>query len=286
MSQTYALRGTPIEPFGVEIDFDLREMLTDQQQAMLRDLRARHHLLLFRNQALTLEEQIRVISTFGPILQAEGEGLGYVSNKHERGILGNDPLDFHADLDFSPNGSYYIISLHAVVVPDGKTSTFFTSMKRGYDALPADLKERVGRLDAIDVWIKNPTGRNRVADLPPGSPQFRHPLVRTLPVSGDNAIHASRTGTSEIVGLDYEESEALLETILGSVYHSSNVYEHRWNTGDIVIWDNRALQHRRGGVSPDEKRTLQRVVSAEEGAGFRKQFPQFTLDQYRHTAAG
>lgn len=286
MLATDEFRISAIEPFGVEIDFDLRQTLTERQKTVLQDLRVRHHLLLFRNQVLTLEEQIEVISTFGPILQAEGEGLGYVSNKHERGILGNDPLDFHADLDFSPHGSYYIISLHAIVVPDGNTSTFFANMKRGYDALPANLKARAEGLDAIDVWIKNPTGRNRVADLPPGSPQFRHPLVRTLPISGDKAIHASRTGTSEIIGLDYEESEALLETILGSIYQPANIYEHKWNTGDIVIWDNRALQHRRGVVSPDEERTLQRVVSAEEASGFRRQFPQFTLDQYRHTAAG
>jgi taurine dioxygenase len=275
---------TPILPFGVEVAFDLRSPLDTTMTEKLQKLRAQHHLLLFRNQMLSLERQMEVISHLGPVLQSEGDGYGYVSNKDPRGILGNTELDFHSDLDFSPIGSYYLISLLAIRVPDGKTSTFFANAKRAYESLPTDVKERIDEMQAIDVWIKDPTIRNRLKELPEHAPQLKHPLVRLLPISGDRAIYASRTGTSDIVGLAESESDRLLETLFAYLYDPANVYEHKWMTGDLLIWDNRALQHRRGQVSADSERTLQRVVSAEPGSGFYAQFPQFTLEQYRASA--
>lgn len=270
----------PLQPFGVEVEFDLREKLADRQREELNRLRGEHHLLLFRRQSLSIERQMEVMGAFGPILMSRGDGYGYVSNVHPEGILGNTELEFHSDLDFSPLGAYYALSLHAVEVEDDRTSTIFCSAARAYDNLPSALKQRLLALEALDVQLQDMTGRNRFRDLGPDIPRCIHPLVRHLPLTGRPAIFASRSGTDSVMGMAEADSDALLGTLFDHLYDQSNRYEHRWRQGDLLVWDNRALQHCRGAVAPGTRRTLQRVTVAEPGTGFFDAFPQFRRESY------
>jgi taurine dioxygenase len=69
--------------------------------------------------------------------------------------------------------------------------------------------------------------------------------------------------THEIIGLPRAESEGLLAELLGYIRDRRVIYQHEWRVGDLVVWDNRSLQHARSNFDPSEKRTLRRVPIAE-----------------------
>ena len=237
-------------------------------------------MLLFRNQSLTLERQIEIMGYFGPVLTTPGDGVGYVSNIRQDGILGDGELSFHSDLDFSPRGAYHALSLHAVDVDDDATSTEFASAALAYRRLPDALRERITSLEALDVQLKDLAGRNRVATIDPDTPRLVHPMVRRLPVTGEPALWTSVSGTDSVIGLPADESDALLEEIFDVLYDPAWLHSHRWRTGDILVWDNQALQHRREAIPPGVRRTLQRVAGADPHSGFFEVFPQFAQSDY------
>jgi taurine dioxygenase len=279
-----AIRSTSIGPFGIEIDLDLSRPLGSDEVAKLQEMRGLHHLLLFRHQSLSLERQIEVMRGFGPVLMSNGDGVGYVSNVRPDGMLGNGELAFHSDLDFSPRGAYHALSLHAVEVDDDRSSTQFASAARAYQRLDPDLKQRLESMAALDVQLVDMSRRNRLAEITEDTPRLVHPLVRRLPVTGNPSLYASISGTDSIVGLSPDASDALLQMLFQAIYAEDNILEHRWRTGDLIIWDNQALQHRRGAIPAGVRRTLQRVTGAEAGSGFFETFPQFTRGHYATAA--
>jgi taurine dioxygenase len=96
-----------------------------------------------------------------------------------------------------------------------------------------------------------------VRDLDDGAPQAEHPVLMTHPITGARILYVTAMQTDSIVGLADDESEALLEQLWGELYAPGNVYEHEWQVGDLLVWDNLALQHARGAVTG--RRTLRRV---------------------------
>src|SRR5207248_1449242 len=80
--------------------------------------------------------------------------------------------------------------------------------------------------------------------------------------TGRPYLFVNENMTPLIIGLSPSESEALLEELYAALYVRDDVYEHAWHPGDLVLWDNLAVQHARGRVSAD-KRTLQRVSITE-----------------------
>ena len=71
--------------------------------------------------------------------------------------------------------------------------------------------------------------------------------------------------TDHIIGLPDDESAALLAELTAVLYQEAAVLEHHWRPGDVVLWDNRALQHARADFDPDQARSLRRVTIAEDG---------------------
>jgi taurine dioxygenase len=151
----------------------------------------------------------------------------------------------------------------------------FCSAVRALESLPPETVRRLYALEALDVQLRDLTGRNRLRDSTDDLLRCVHPLIRHLPVTGRPALYASKSGTDRVLGMSEEESEALLATLFDHLYRASNLYEHRWRTGDLVVWDNRALQHRRAPIPAGMRRTLQRAACAEPGTGIFDAFPQF-----------
>jgi taurine dioxygenase len=100
----------------------------------------------------------------------------------------------------------------------------------------------------------------RLRDADPRSPRFAHPIIGRHPRSGAEVIMANEMHSDSIIGLPQAESDALLRELFAVVYDESNVLEHRWAIGDLVIWDNIALHHGRRDISTNEPRTLQRLT--------------------------
>ena len=266
------LQFRPLSPFGVEIDIDLRRRSTGDDEA-LRALFLEHHLLVFRGQKLSKEEQVDFMSLFGAPLRSSIDGVGYITNEAvPENVLGNGELAFHSDLSFSPK-PFDAISLHAVEVEDGRSSTRFLDSTRAYRRLPDETKKEIDGLHALQVYGgPNLAGRNH-EDIPEDLPRHVHPLVMRHPRTGERILYVNYNQTARVIELEKAESDALIEKLFACSYPPEAVYEHVWNNGDLVAWDNLATQHARGATADVGIRRLQRAVVAE--AGFFEQHPQF-----------
>ena len=52
-----------------------------------------------------------------------------------------------------------------------------------------------------------------------------------------------RVGPWAIVGLPPEEGDAILEFLFKHGTRPEFIYRHQWQPRDLVVWDNRCLQH-------------------------------------------
>jgi taurine dioxygenase len=186
-----------------------------------------------------------------------------VSNVHKQGLLGIRELLFHNDVPYVPK-PYLGGSLHAVEVEEGVSATRFCSGLRGYERLPQRLRDRVDGLNALQVRERVEGRRNRLTDMQPADLCTLHPIVGRRAGDGRQYLFVNQAMTACVVGMPEAESEALIEELFAHLYVEEAVYEHVWRTGDIVIWDNLAVQHARKPLGPGT-RTLQRVTLAEIG---------------------
>jgi taurine dioxygenase len=275
----FAFASRALPSFGRVVDFDLSQPLDDGQQQALRDLLYDNGLLVFRDQQLSDEDQTRVLGHFGHVLFEEG-GHREISVD---GNLGNCRLIFHSDLAFTPE-PFKLLSLYGIDVDDGATSTLFASGSEAYAKLPAALRRRVDRLDVATVIPPSQTERAVTYDTPDFLPQITGPAVIAHPVTGRPFLNVFEMQTSRVEGLPPVESEALLQELFGYLYAPDNVYEHVWARGDLVIWDNLALQHGRPDQQATGKRRLRRIAVADKT--FFQLCPQFASDDPRILAWG
>jgi taurine dioxygenase len=246
---------------GAEIrGVDVTKPLAPTDVTELEEAVLRHLLLLFRDQTLTEEEQVRFSRYFGhpePHVRDQPDHavpeIFVVSNVSENGepigALGNGELTFHSDLSYLQRpGSFSIV--YAVEVPDEGGDTLWANGYAAYDALPEDLRQRVLMLQAVH--------RHGEEAQNPVVPAI-HPIVRTHPETKRRATFVSPQFTRSIVGLTKEESDALLDALFDHVTRPEFVWTHHWRRGDLVMWDNRCTMHRREPFDASARRILKRT---------------------------
>ena len=136
--------------------------------------------------------------------------------------------------------------LYAIDIPPSGGDTQFANMHAGYDALSAEMKQRIEGLRAVHSWEQsryNSGSRAASADEIAAAPPVAHPLVRVHPKTGRKGLYLGNH-TSHIEGMPIEEGRALLRELLEHTTQPEFIYRHKWRVGDIVIWDNRSLLHK------------------------------------------
>ena len=264
----------PLSPaLGAEIvGIDLREALDAESWEALASAWRTHHLLLFRGQELDAEQQVAFCRRFGPISR-QGDNMRHsrdymhISNTVEGGALPNGELLFHSDHAFFAS-VMKAIALYAVEVPSEGGDTLYANAQLAYDNLPAALKARIATLEARHVYDyarKSGDQRVTIEELGERAVQAVHPVAWPHPETGRPVLFVNEFMTHEILGLPRGESAALLRELLGYIRDPRVIYRHAWRLKDLVVWDNRSLQHARSNFDPREKRTLRRVPIAETG---------------------
>lgn len=264
---------------GVQITgLDTSGMLGEADKIELRELLDEHQLLLFRGQDLSAEAQIRFVSTFGPVLDEYSTGNYYslVSNV-EGSAVRPGMLLFHQDLAFTP-APYPILSLYALDIHGKPAGTRFASNVAASASLDEEELVRLAKLSAVNVQDWTPEGqassdtkRTRLLELPPdtppsGYPRATHPVIKRHPRTGIRLLFVTEFFTSHIEGVTDTEGEAVLQQCFERLYAPENLYEHDWGTGDLIVWDNLAVQHARNPAVPESRRTLRRVLVSERSA--------------------
>jgi taurine dioxygenase len=188
---------------------------------------------------------------------------GLMSKETPIGLLGIE-LCFHADYAYSPE-PLQAISLHAVDVTDGETSTRFAGGRHAFESLAPATRERVANLSTLQVFGVHLDSRNRRAEMDPALPCTVHPLAPPHEATGSRYLFAPELSTDSIVDLDPDESEAVLAEVFAALYAPEQVVEQRWHMGDFVLWNNLSVAHARSDTSAVERRVLQRVTLGTKG---------------------
>jgi taurine dioxygenase len=257
---------TPLDgSFGAEVDLDLGGPWTESQEdvAKVREAFRDYHLLLFRDPELAPEDQIRLMEMLGlvPDEWTGGEKFGFLSNT--LAIAPNDGQHnaylFHSDLMWKeqPINS---ISLFALVVPDEPAPTLFASGVGAAAALPAALRARIQ--NERGLFLIDFTGgdkRYREESASAEAPRATQPLLYNDPVSGRESLVVDSLFLDKLVGWDFQASEDLRAELHAYLYDPGNIYRHDWQVGDLVIWNNVALQHSRPELPSSGERTHRRV---------------------------
>ncbi|MCA9504682.1 MAG: TauD/TfdA family dioxygenase [Spirochaetaceae bacterium] len=255
----------PVAPMlGVEIlGVELARTIDAQTFEALEDALARHALLLFRNQSLDPETQVDFLARFGaPLIENDGgRPFQYVSHTRDDGILGEARFAFHSDHAFMDD-PIELISLYGEEVPPGCVGTTFVNARAAAAELPEALHERIAARRARHA-IDPAADASRVAieagPLADDLPHAWHPALRTCRRTGEPILYVSEQQTDRVEGLSQEESRALLAELFAHLAQPRFRYDHAWREGDLVIWDNVALQHARGALTSDVPRSLRRV---------------------------
>jgi taurine dioxygenase len=251
-------------PIGIELDADLSRPLIEEDQRTLRQLYLDHHLVLFRNQGeLSSDDHKRLGSYLGPV-PVDREGDLAVHQIAKDGALGAAELVFHSDLSFDPK-PYEAVSLLAKDIdPPEETSTTFADAVAAYARLTVEQQERIAGRTTRHLFPIDTGARSVDEDRPQGFPEAEHPIVMEHPGSGVPLLYVTFQASTGVSGLPADEGEALLQELFDVLYDPAHLYDHRWRTGDLIVWDNRSVQHARGDQGRMRARTLQRLVLTEK----------------------
>ena len=266
-----AVHTTPLSDHtGVELHGIARDALDDEAlRRELRDLIGRHHLLLWRVGTLTVDEQLAMMSHFGEIVDEGGDGRRYVyvSNAREDGVLAmGRQLVFHSDNVFTHN-PLNITSLYGERIADETAPTLFANAVRACALLDDATAERLADAQALNLsGFAGGSYRYRDAEVEAHHPRAVHPVITRDTFARTPALMVSEQQTDRIIGWPPDASEDMLQALFALLYRQDNVYEHRWREGDLVVWDNLALQHGRPPLTQPGERTLRRMATVRSNA--------------------
>lgn len=278
VSAPFAIR--PFDaPLGAEVlGLDLSQPVGNRAFLRVHDAHLKHHVLVFRDQHITPQQQIDFSRLFGRLqihvlrnfqLQGHPEVL-VISNIIEDGKpagLGDAGHFWHSDLSYKETPSLGSM-LHAQELPAEGGDTLFANMHLAYDTLPSALRSAIRGKYAEHSYLAQYAELQRRSPFRPNLTQQQidevkpviHPVVRTHPETGRPALFVSEHFTTKIVGVPEDESRALLDELFAHSVRSEHIYRHQWQPGDLVFWDNRSLMHLAAGCPPDQRRKLYRTT--------------------------
>lgn len=271
-----------VVPLGPGIGAEIRgvdlQRLDDATFAAIKRAWLAHKVLRLRRQAIDDDALAEFSRRFGPLDMApiKAVGVSYQPSRPEVTVISNIILDgkaigglgsgesiWHTDMsynDIPPDASV----LYGIEVPEGHGDTWFCDMERVLEDLPAALRARIAGLTCKHDSTRNSAGELRQGyrdSYPSGEeqPGAVHPLIRTHPETGRASLFLGRRRNAHIMGLSRAESEALLDELWSHVGRSDATWIQTWQQGDVVIWDNRCVMHRRDEFDPGLRRLMHRT---------------------------
>jgi len=250
---------------GAEIlGINLAQELNKQSIKDINDIWLEHEVIFFRNQQLSPEQHIAFSEQLGEVeihVRTDCCKPGYpklfiVSNIVENGKpigAGDAGTIWHSDgccVEKPSRGSL----LYAKVIPErnGITlgDTMFSSMTKAYEALPAKIKYGLLGMKAVNSYLKGYSRPRKTGAIPPLTeeqkkkvPDREIPIVRLHPITGKPCLFVNEGYTSRILGVSENKSDELLSYLFKHIANTQFIYRHKWQQGDLLIWDNCSTQH-------------------------------------------
>ena len=260
---------------GVEVTgIDLNQPIDDGLRTALNRAFVDHSVLVVRGQTFTPDQMLAAVRLFGEVFVQHNTRFAlpecplihYISNQDKfpdgrRYIPGEGYHTDHSNDRMPPKATV----LHAVQLPHAGGDTQYVNMHAAYEGLSDAMRRRIDNLRAVHVYQSRHStrklmgltenARDRVPDA------VVHPLVRTHPETGRRAIYINPIRIDDIEGMEEAEAQELLTQLLAHATQPQYEYRHKWQLGDLVMWDNRCLLHKANGdYDMDQMRYLYRVM--------------------------
>ena len=270
------LQITPIHHhFAAEIaGIDLSQPVTLATKERLNALLAQYAVLVFRKQTLNPPQFMSAAEIFGELMDQQLKK--YVLPDYPMvGCNSTDDLprkngklqvrgeNYHTDHsnDRCPPKA---TTLHALQIPSTGGDTQFVDVRRAYDDLPIALKEKIKNLRSLHVHQSSRSPRE-LTKLSPEDlakiPTALQPIVIKHPGSGRPALYLNTGRMEGSDGMRSDEGYALIEDLYQRATDTKYEYRHKWQVGDMVIWDNQAVMHQANAdYDPEQKRFLYRLM--------------------------
>ena len=258
---------------------DLTKELSEPTVRAIKQAWGKHLVLVFRGQSITQDQQLRFASYFGDLgnrrkapeqLRSRAEGIRQDNEKvllvsnikvdgQPIGAFGEGEFWFHIDSGYTPRPYKYTF-LYALELPSRGGNTKFSNMYRAYDAVPPALKQKLNGKKALHIHEYNRAKQASASGDISGIPHYSHPVFITHPGTGRKTLFVDRLMTTRIEGVSEAESDAILSELYEIGERSEYIYEHVWQLGDFVMWDNRCTIHARTDFPKEERRLLRRCT--------------------------
>ncbi|OBH58875.1 taurine catabolism dioxygenase [Mycobacterium colombiense] len=255
---------------GSEIRTDLDTLLSGREASTIRDVLERRGVVFFRGLDIGDEEQVAIAKTLGTLVANEGQGginkisLDEKVNQRAKYLQGSMFWHFDGSLQPLPN---LATLLRAVQLSEAGGQTEFCNTYAAYDDLPDADKDAIAELRVVhsaersQYYVTPEMSYDEVAFWQK-SPTKACPLVWTHR-SGRKSLLLGAT-SDYVIGLPVEESRALLARLRDWATQPQYVYQHQWQPGDLLIWDNTGTMHRVLPYSVDSGRLMHRTILAGE----------------------
>lgn len=273
-----------LNPFGAVVTgWNPSFTLADKDVEEIRNLLAEFQLLVFRGQTSPSDsELVAFCQNFGELIQGSSyfgdnqsfpEILRVTNLKDERGFPigtgGAEACDWHADYAYMQQFGA-ISFLDALRVPARGGRTYFANSYKALESLGDEERARLGKLSAYhdtlaadrNIRVEEArTKASRDGAVIPEKPSASHSVVIRNPATGRDALFINPMLTRYINEMSAQASHSTLERLFSRITADDNVYAHDWHVGDLVVWDNIGLVHRRDGFDPHETRSMRQLTT-------------------------
>jgi taurine dioxygenase len=255
------------------IGLDFTQPIDIETRVTLNRAFAERHVLVMRDQHFTPEQFRAAAQLFGE-LQPHDKRERHVAGHPDVEYISNDEIvdgkriipgeTFHTDHSNHPRPPK-ATTLFAVELPTSGGDTQYVNMHDAYDDLAEDTKQKIEGLKAVHVYQSKYSPRllGKISEEsrrnlpPPGI----HPLVRTHPENGRQALFLNPVRMESIIGMEDKQALELIDELMRHATQKKYEYRHRWRHGDWVLWDNRSVMHQ---ANPDydmaQRRYLYRLM--------------------------
>lgn len=240
----------------------------------IREQLDQNRLLVFRGQFISHAEQVDLARALGEPTPAHPVVPGHPDHPEILELdaaKGGRNAQWHTDVTFTPTPPAASV-LVADSLPSFGGDTLWADLRGAYEQLSPSLRAAIDDLDAVHritpiaywgVPADSAMSRDDALELLENAskvPPVIHPVVRVHPVTGKPSLFVNPGFTSHIIGLSQIESDHLLGLLHAHSTQPELVARHRWQAGDVVIWDNRATMHYASNDYGDAERRMRRVT--------------------------
>lgn len=255
---------------SVVLDVDLSKP-TPELVAALRHALLLRKVLFFHDQALNTDQLLAFTRNFGEL---EIHPFSAAKEGHDEVLLIQHAKDspgvenqFHSDVSWRQDPSLGSV-LHCQETPEVGGDTIFVDMHAALLGLPDNLKEQIMGKTAEHDWhyfrmalqSNGIWSDDKIEQMQKQYPPQHHPIIRTHPETGRNLLYVNRAFTKQIDGMEWAESQQLLQQLYAHAANPEYQVRFQWRAGSVAFWDNRSCQHYAISDYWPSRRVMERVT--------------------------